>query len=154
MFTLFSVPIDAPDFQELISLLDAELAVTDQEDHAFYNQFNGTAKLSQVVVVYDEQSTPVACGALRRYDETTAEIKRMYVRHEFRGRGAAQQILGYLEVLALQHGYQRCILETGVRQLPAIKLYERYGFTRIPGYGPYAGVEGSICMEKKLETST
>jgi GNAT superfamily N-acetyltransferase len=103
-----------------------------------------------VAVAYNEESTPIACGAIRPFDETSVELKRMYVRKGFRGRGAAFQVLCYFEVLSKKLGFKRCILETGVRQLPAIKLYERNGFTRIPGYGPYANVPGSICMEKVL----
>lgn len=150
MILIQATAADNPDFQQLVTLLDAELAITDGEDHDFYNQFNGTEKLSHIAVAYTEESTPVACGAIRPFDAVSVELKRMYVHPDFRGRGAAYQVLCYFEVLSKKIGYQRCILETGVRQLAAIKLYERNGFTRIPGYGPYAEVEGSICMEKKL----
>lgn len=150
MISILATTAEDPDFQELIVLLDAELAITDGDDHAFYHQFNGTEKLSHVAVAYDDESTPIACGAIRPFDEVSAELKRMYVRPGYRGRGAAFQVLCYFEVLAKKLGFERCILETGVRQLPAIKLYERNGFTRIPGYRPYAGVEESVCMEKVL----
>lgn len=112
MISILAKSADDLDFQELVTLLDAELAITDGDDHDFYHQFNGSEKLSHVVVAYDEESNPVACGALRPFDENSVELKRMFVRKEFRGRGAAFQILCYLEVLVKNLGFQRCLLET------------------------------------------
>jgi putative acetyltransferase len=95
-------------------------------------------------------SRPVACGAIRRLDAGTAEIKRMYVVPAERRRGFAQVMLARLEAEARALGVARIVLETGVRQPEAIALYTREGFTRIPAFGEYLEDALSVCMAKDL----
>ncbi len=95
---------------------------------------------------------PVASGAFRFQEEKVAEIKRMFVRPEFRRRGFARAILAELERLAAQCGYEAVRLETGDRQPEAIGLYHRCGYHRIAPFGIYATDSRSICFEKKLPT--
>lgn len=137
------------DFMVLVKELDQQLAVTDGEDHAFYDQFNKLESIHHAVVLYQDNQ-PVACGALKYYDPETAEIKRMFTRKMFRGRGLAGEILTNLESWARDLGYRRCILETGINQPEAIRLYNKSGYQRIPNYGQYAGMEKSFCFEKVL----
>ncbi|MFM9838484.1 MAG: GNAT family N-acetyltransferase [Cyclobacteriaceae bacterium] len=137
------------DFQSLVSLLDKDLSLRDGEDHSFYAQFNKIDKINEVIVAY-ENTLPIGCGAIKKYDEETAEVKRMFVMPEHRGKGIAAKILSALEEWAKELGYQYCILETGQKQPEAIALYKKSGYQLIPNYGQYAGVENSICMMKKL----
>jgi putative acetyltransferase len=76
------------------------------------------------------------------------EIKRMFVRETFRGRGYSRLILRRLEELAQSHGFRRLVLETGAAQPEAIGLYESAGYVRIPNYGHYAGNPHSVCFAK------
>jgi putative acetyltransferase len=92
----------------------------------------------------------VACGAFRPLEEDIAEIKRMFVLPDFRGRGYSRAILSELERLARQSGYNVARLETGDRQPEAIHLYERSGYHRIPNFGIYAGSQRSVCFEKRF----
>ncbi|MBK8556682.1 MAG: GNAT family N-acetyltransferase [Lewinellaceae bacterium] len=138
-----------PDFKPLVAQLDAYLTEVDGEDHAFYDQYNKIDALQHVVVAY-HQEAPVGCGAIKPFQEGTAEVKRMYVHPEQRGHGIARQILAALETWASELGYSSCILETGIKQTAAVSLYLNSGYIRIPNYGPYAGVENSLCFEKKL----
>jgi putative acetyltransferase len=140
---------DNPDFQSLVQLLDADLAIRDGDDHAFYAQFNKTASIRQVIVVYDA-ATPVACGAFKPYAAGVAELKRMYVLPVFRRRSIAAQILLALEAWALEIGYRALVLETGMNQPEAIALYHKAGYHQIPNYGQYAGIDNSVCFEKIL----
>jgi putative acetyltransferase len=94
----------------------------------------------------------VGCGAIQPLDEDTVELKRMYVRPEFRGRGAARRLLSALEALAISGGYSRVRLETGIRQPEAIGLYESVGYDPIPLFGPYGGNPFSRCFEKTVRT--
>lgn len=103
------------------------------------------------LVVFDEDGTPVGCGAIRRHDDTAAEIKRMYVRPEARSRGISRLILAELESAARVLGYRAIVLETGQRQPEAIALYESAGYTVIPRYGYYADSELSVCYRKALD---
>lgn len=137
------------DFVPLVRLLDADLAERDGDEHAFYAQFNKIAALKHVVVGYAE-GQPVACGAFKPFDEKSVEVKRMYVLPERRSQGLASQILLELESWASEVGYARCVLETGKKQPEAIRLYQKSGYEIIPNFGQYAGVENSVCFEKKL----
>ncbi len=137
------------DFISLVKKLDAELAVRDGRDHSFYAQFNKIDLIKHVVLAYENEQ-PVACGAMKEYEPGTMEIKRMFTEPENRGKGIAGFILTELEIWAIALGYVRCILETGKRQPEAIALYKSAGYSIIPNYGQYAGVENSVCFENKL----
>lgn len=139
-----------PEFRELIVLLDAHLAVTDEDEHDFYHQYNGLAEIKHVVLLHDEKAA-LACGAIKQFDASTVEVKRMFTRPEARGNGLAVEVLNELESWARELGFSRCVLETGVRQPYAIRLYEKQGYTKMAeNYGQYQGVENSVCMEKAL----
>lgn len=62
------------DFIRLIYELDAYLKVTDGEDHEFYNQFNGLDNIKNVVIAYKDKQA-IGCGAFKKFDNETAEIK-------------------------------------------------------------------------------
>lgn len=149
MLTIIRTDSSHQDFRDLVVLLDAELHVRDGSDHAFYAQFNKIDKLQHVLVAYlDDQ--PVGCGAFKPFNETTVEIKRMFVRPELRGQRIAEQVLSALEAWAGEIGMTSCVLETGFKQPEAIRLYERSGYERISNYGQYIGVENSVCMQKPI----
>lgn len=137
------------DFRDLVRLLDAELAVRDGAEHSFYAQFNKIDAIKNVVVAYQNEFA-VGCGAFKKYDDKTVEIKRMYVRENNRGKGIAVGILAELEKWALEENFVFAILETGLKQPEAIRLYEKSGYKVIPNYGQYVGVENSVCMKKLL----
>lgn len=94
---------------------------------------------------------PVGCGALRRFEGTTAEVRRMYVLRAARRSGIGRAVLAQLEQEARSLGYETLMLETGCRQHPAMALYEAYGFTRIPPFGPYVNDATSICYSKQVK---
>ena len=96
-----------PDFVALVRLLDAELAVRDGEDHAFYNQFNKITLIRHAVVAYLDDRA-VGCGALKPLEADVMEVKRMFVLPEFRGRGIASQVLSELERRAIELGMRAC----------------------------------------------
>ncbi len=93
---------------------------------------------------------PVGCGALRNIDESTVEIKRMYVAPSGRRQGLGRRILAELERHAAEFGYQTMLLETGIHQHAAIALYESCGFRHIPPFGPYVGNAYSVCFQKDV----
>jgi len=109
------------DFIELVRHLDKDLAIRDGDEHAFYNQFNKIDTIKHVIVAYRDER-PVGCGAIKAYNETTMEVKRMFVFPELRGQGIATKILGELENWAIELGYESCVLETGKKQPEAIHL--------------------------------
>jgi GNAT superfamily N-acetyltransferase len=137
----------SPEFRSLVAQLDRELRERDGDESAFYAPFNRVDALAHVVVAFGEVE-PVGCGALKRFSDAAAEIKRMFVVPESRGQGIAGRVLAELEAWSLELGFVECVLETGRRQPEAIRLYEKSGYERIPNYGQYAGVENSVCMKK------
>ena len=84
-------------FQELVKLLDADLAIRDGDDHDFYHQFNGIDQLNQVVMVFKGE-VAVACGAFKPYNSSTVEIKRMYTHEAHRGEGYASLALSLIHI--------------------------------------------------------
>ncbi|MEI6410612.1 MAG: GNAT family N-acetyltransferase [Bacteroidota bacterium] len=152
MLTLLRTNSEHPDFIELVKYLDQELKIRDGEDHDFYHQFNKIDAIKYAIVAYLDEK-PVGSGAIKVYDDQTMEVKRMYVPPEFRGQGIASAVLKALEDWTLELGYHNCILETGINQPEAIAMYKKLGYTMIPNYGQYEGVENSVCFEKQLSES-
>ena len=111
------------DFIELVRHLDKDLAIRDGDEHAFYNRFNKIDTIKHVIVAYRDER-PVGCGAIKAYNKTTMEVKRMFVFPELRGQGIATKILGELENWAIELGYESCVLKTGKKQPEAIHLSE------------------------------
>ena len=112
------------DFIELVKLLDADLAIRDGEDHDFYNQFNKLDSINHVVVLY-ENEIPIGCGAVKEFESSTMEVKRMFTLHEARGKGVASKVLNELEKWTAELFYTRLVLETGLQQPEAIAVYEK-----------------------------
>lgn len=140
---------DDPNFRALVKFLDQDLARRDGKDHAFFAQYNNLDTIRHAVVAYDNE-LPVGCGAIKEYDKYTMEVKRMYTLPESRGKGIASLILSELEEWATELSYSRCILETGIRQPEAIRLYKKNSYQLIPNYGQYKEVASSRCFEKHL----
>lgn len=137
------------DFIALVKQLDKNLAISDGEDHAFYDQFNKLDTIKHTIIGY-KNDVPVTCGAIKLFDAHTFEIKRMYTTDFARGNGYAVQVLNELENWATTLGATRCVLETGINQQAAIALYKKCGYTRIDNYGQYIGVENSFCFVKAI----
>ena len=137
------------DFQKLVQFLDADLAIRDGDEHDFYHQFNKIDMLKNCLVAYLDD-IPVACGAIKPFDEKSVEVKRMYTDPQKRKMGLASETLHQLEIWAKELGYKKCVLETGIKQPEAIALYEKSGYQRIPNYGQYIGIENSVCFEKEI----
>ena len=137
----------------LITELNAELSGMYPEPGA--NHFGLTPEevaegRGAFLVIY-RAGTPVGCGAVRRIDAETCELKRMYVAPAARGTGLGRRLVDALEAEARALGVRRLVLETGTRQHAAIALYEATGFRRIPLYGEYlSSPDTSFCMGKDL----
>lgn len=101
-----------------------------------------------LVAVVD--GTPVACAGLRRSDDVSGELKRMYVRADHRGRGYARLVMKAIEDRARDIGYTRLLLETGTAQPEAMALYESAGYERTTGFGHYQCAPDSRSYVKSL----
>jgi putative acetyltransferase len=93
---------------------------------------------------------PAGCGGLQSFGKDYAELKRFYIRPEFRRNGLGGILLRHLEEFVRTHGISIVRLETGIHQHEAILLYEKTGYRRIPPFGSYPEDPLSICYEKRL----
>lgn len=149
MFRLIKTNSAHPDFIKLVQQLDADLAERDGVEHAFYHQFNSIQQLNRVIVLYDTVE-PVSCGAFKEIENGIVEVKRMFTLPVHRSKGHASRVLKALEQWAREENYFIAVLETGKRQPEAIELYTKNGYTIIPNYGQYIGIENSVCFQKYL----
>ncbi len=92
----------------------------------------------------------IACGAFRELDARTCEVHRVFVLREYRRQGVARGILSHLHEEARRMGYELMRLETGTRQLAAMELYERFGFSKIRPFGEHVGDPASVCYELRI----
>lgn len=138
------------DFAHLIAALDGDLYQRNGEAQLKYRPYNKVDMIKHVVLVY-VGGKAVGCGAFKKYDDKSVEIKRMFVYPEMRGKRLAARILQELENWAVEEGYTRAVLETGHKQTEAIRLYTIAGYSRIENYGQYIGMEESICYRKELK---
>lgn len=137
------------DFLDLVAGLDRHLAVINGAENDFFAQYNQVDLIRHVVVAY-KGDLPVGCGAIKEYEPQVMEVKRMFVRPEERGQGIASGVLRELENWAREMRYSKCVLETADQLEAAIGLYKKSAYWIIPNYGQYAGVETSVCFEKRL----
>ncbi len=145
--------LDSPDAARLIAALNAELTKTFPEPGATHFSLSDAQVVpgdgAFLIAWLDDAA--VGCGAVRRLDETTAEIKRMYVDPSVRGRGIGRALLDALEREARLVGVKTIVLETGTRLASAIKLYVAMGYAPIPLFGDYVSSPAtSLCFGKSL----
>ncbi|MDD2303899.1 MAG: GNAT family N-acetyltransferase [Prolixibacteraceae bacterium] len=138
------------DFRNLINALDEDLYLRNGEAQLQYRQYNQVDLIDHVVVIYFE-GKPVGCGCFKKFDDTTVEMKRMFVLAEMRGKQLAAQMLQELEKWAVEEGNTAAVLETGYRQVEAIRLYTVAGYSLMENYGQYIGMEDSICYRKEFK---
>lgn len=139
-----------PDATALILELDAHLTplYPSESRHGFSVQ-----KLIADAVAFfviRDGGAAAGCGGIKLFGTDYGEVKRMWVRPAFRGRGYGKLMLDHLGGYAKGHGIEVLRLETGIHQHAAIRLYEREGFRRIPPFGPYRDDPVSLCYEKRI----
>jgi GNAT superfamily N-acetyltransferase len=141
---------DGPVVQSLVAALQQEyVARYGGPDTAPVHPAEFAPPTGRFLVGYLD-AQPVASGGLRRIGADVVEIKRMYVVPSWRGHGLSRQVLARLEELAGRLGADRVVLETGLEQPEAMRLYETSGFERIEGFGHYKCNEHSVSYGKRL----
>jgi putative acetyltransferase len=140
--------IASPVVATLIAALNVDLRERYPEDGACHFRLDAgeVAEGHGAFVVGYVGDEAVACGAVRRVDERSGEIKRMYVVPAHRGKRYGEVVLGALGVHARRLGLTRLVLETGDRNPEAITLYTRAGFVHIPPFAEYVDSPLSVCM--------
>jgi putative acetyltransferase len=152
--TLELVRTPTDEARGLIESLEAELAgnYDAEQRHGYSVERVFQPNILFFIARLDDHAA--GCGAIA-FEGGIAEVKRMYVRPQTRGAGVGRAILARLEEEALARGVDRLVLETGDVLHPAIRMYERAGFTRCAAFGPYVAMPSeaiarSVFMEKRL----
>ena len=113
------------------------------EDRHFYTRYGEWEKLQRIWLAREEDR-PAGCAAYRKKDGETGEVKRVYVKKEYRGRGISKALLGAVEDYARKDGCRKLYLDTRITLEPAVSLYRAFGFQIVFQQGLY------IQMEKRL----
>lgn len=143
------VTAESADFRELAAALDAYYFTLVGDIQRKYAEPNRPENMSALLVAYDGE-TPIACGAWKAVDGETAEIKRIYVRPEYRRQGAASALIRALETDIACSGRHKLILETAVDTSGSHALYASLGYTQRDYYGSPAGAENCLCFHKEI----
>ena len=147
--TIAAEALDTPGVDRLLQALDDYLNSLYRPAENFLDLPAGDVAAGRgAFLVARLDGVVVGCGAVRQLDDTTAEVKRMFVDPPARGRGVGRRLLEELEAWAVAAGMTRLVLEAGDRQQEAIRLYQLCGFRQIPCFGQYAEAPLSSCFEK------
>jgi len=133
---------------DLIQALDDELQHRYPGEPVFGIDADGFLERGGVFLLGHVEGAAIACGALRQISHDMYEVKRMYIRPEFRGRGLSRLMFNRLESISRDKGCRKLLIETGNKQPEALALYQSVGFTAIDRFGEYAQNEYSICFAK------
>ena len=141
---------DTPDAAALIAELEAYLEpLYPRESRHGYSVEKLIAESVAFFLIRDD-GAPAGCGGIKLFGTEYGEIKRMYLRPQFRGLGFAKLMLNHLAEYAGSEGIATLRLETGIHQHAAIALYEQMGFQQIPPFGGYKFDPLSRCYEKRI----
>ena len=153
MSTTTVISLERPDSEDAITLITELEADLDPLYPKTSRHGYSVEKLLREGVsffVIRDNGVLVGCGGVQFFGNDYGEIKRMYVRPQFRGRGFARLMLDHLSEYTRSNGINVLRLETGIHQHDAIALYERAGFRSIPPFGDYKPDPLSRFYEKKI----
>lgn len=140
------------DFLKLVDQLNGELVeVHGAELLEQYQAVNNLDSVIYVSVIYDNNEV-VAGGGLRPYDQAAVEIKRVFVKKDYRRLGYGKKLIEDLEAWAKTLEYSEIILETGKKMSWAINFYRSLGYCEMENYGDYIGDPHAYCMKKALSS--
>lgn len=141
---------DTPDAIMLIEGLEEHLAPFYPTTSRHGYSVEKLIKQGVAFFVTRVDDVPAGCGGVQFFGTAYGELKRMFVRPQFRGLGLAKLMLEHLEQYARDHNIKILRLETGIHQKEAIGLYERVGYQSIPPFGEYVDDPLSRFFEKRI----
>lgn len=141
---------DTPDAMQLIAELDDTLNPFYPPESRHGYSVEKLLQQSVTFFVLRCDDRPAGCVGVQRFGRDYAEIKRMFVRADYRGLGLGKRLLDHLAQHTRQHGITVLRLETGIHQEAAVRLYEGMGFVRCSRFGDYPDDPLSLFYEKQL----
>ena len=138
--------------EEFISLtneLDLEFLEKNGSIQNQYNKYNKLDGIRDIIIAYDNMK-PIGCVSIKKLEENVFEVKRVYVKKEYRKAGIAKIMMKKIETIAKEKNIKTLLLETRKTFIPAISLYKSLMYVIIDNYGQYKGMEYSVCMRKEI----
>lgn len=111
--------------------------------------YNASAQIPDVLIAYDDGKA-VGCAGLKRYDDKSTEIKRVWVQPEYRRQHIADKMMQLVEQKTKEQGFARVILQTRPQMTEAVGMYTKCGYKLIENYPPYDKLVGAVCYAKEL----
>jgi ribosomal protein S18 acetylase RimI-like enzyme len=135
-------------FEEYAAALNVDLCFQgfDEELKTLDVQYN-LPKGCLVLVCENEKA--IGCAAIRQFEHTTCELKRMYLKPECRAKSIGKKLLQFMFDKAKELGYTKMRLDTLPQMKEAQSLYKQFGFREIDSYR-FNPVHGTVYMEKTL----
>ena len=140
---IVSASISSPEVLRLFTEHDDFIINFLGDDSVYYTRYNENEKIHTVWIAYCDE-IPIGCAAYRKKSPGVGEVKRMFIKSEYRGRGISKSLLTTVEGHAKQHGNHTLHLDTRITLEPAVALYRRFGFVETLRNGLY------VEMEKRL----
>ncbi|MBR3740169.1 MAG: GNAT family N-acetyltransferase [Clostridia bacterium] len=142
---------DDPIFQRFYDVTEAYYSqiVGGEANRRAYIPYNASDGIPDVVLAFCGEQA-VGCAGLKRYSDTDAEVKRVWVDPAYRGQGVASGLMDRIEDKARKMGFRRVVLQTRPIMPDAVTLYTKRGYVLIPNYPPYDRLEGAVCYAKML----
>ena len=147
-----TIAVESPltnEIRALVAELNGVLHALTPPEHCYHLTVEQMADPSTTVFIARENGVVVACGALKRHGDV-GEVKRMYTRRTWQGRGIGGRILDGIEKLARHEALSELVLETGDRHHAAYRVYERAGFRRCGPVLDYPDTGWSVFYAKTL----
>ena len=148
------ITLERPDTSDAIQLIEElENTLAPHYPSESRHGYNIEKLLKQNVAFFVTRLNGVAagCGGVQLFGREYGELKRMFVRPFFRGKGLAKLMLEHLASYTKENGVHLLRLETGIHQRDAIALYENWGFKKISAFGEYKEDPLSVFYEKKIK---
>ncbi len=145
------IAVDDPRIDDVRTLLDRHLAFAREvtpPDHVHAMEVDDLVGPEVTFFSARRDGALLGVGALKRLDETHAELKSMHTSEAARGQGVGRAMVDHLLAVAADRSYQRVSLETGTMDAfaPARSLYAKVGFEPCAPFGEYTVNRHSACM--------
>jgi len=140
---IVSADVLSPEVIQLFSEHDDYMIDFLGEDSVYYTRYNPNENIQDVWAAYCDD-TPVGCAAYRAKLPGVGELKRLFVKGPYRGRGISKSLLAAVETHAKKRGDHTLHLDTRITLEPAVSLYRRSGFVEVLNNGLYAELEKKL----------
>lgn len=140
---IIQAELTSPELLRLFSEHDAYMMDFLGEDRKYYTPYSENERIGRAWIVYVD-GHPAGCAAYRKKAEGTGELKRVFLRAEYRGRGISKELVKAVESYARGQGCHTLALDTNSELEPAVSLYRRMGFRVVFQQGRYIQMEKGI----------